>query len=197
MRRGRAAVALVGLVVAGCSYGQPRVSVSTATTTPVPRVAFVTIGSDATSGADVDDALHDLWSQRLFAAALPPQAVFVNLATRGATASDALREQVPVALELHPTIVTVWLTGDLDAGTPAGAYEADLTRVIEQMQAAGATVLVAQGRPFDPVADRVAARTGATPVDLSGVSAGVAGSDAEQTAIASAFEPALRVPART
>lgn len=184
-------VGVAALLVAGCSYGQPRAISSSATTTPTPRVALVTLGSDAAAGVDVDDGLHDLWSQQLFATELPPQTVYANLATRGATAVEVLGNQVPPALDLLPTVAIVWVTGDLDRGTPPAVYEADLTRVVERLQAAEATVLIAIGRPMDPVAEQVAAATGATPVDLTDLDGLPVGSVEEQRALAAAFGPAI------
>lgn len=196
MKSARWIVSAAVLLVAGCSYGQPRTIESSATTTPTPRVALVTLGSDATAGVDVDDRLQDLWSQQLFATDLPAQTVYANLATSGATVADVLRDQVPPTLDLAPTVVTLWVTGDLDQGTPSAVYEADLTRVVERLHAGGATVLIAVGRPSDPVAERVAVATGATPVDLNALDDLVIGSVAEQRALAAAFGSAIATAAR-
>lgn len=192
MRRAQSVLLLLGLMAAACSGGESRIGSTPATTAPTPRVAFVTIGSEATAGSNVDDALHQLWSQQLFANALPPQSVYANLATSGATAADALREQVPVALELRPTVATVWVTGDLDQGTPTPQYEEELTEIVQRLQAADATVLIAYGRPDDAVAERVIRATDAIAVDLEGIARPEPGSAAEQQAIAAAFAAALR-----
>jgi hypothetical protein len=110
------------------------------------------------------------------------------LSSPGATVARALDEQVPAALELSPTLATVWLTrSDAQAGTSVSGYERDLELVVRRLQEAGAQVLVATGpappdeavsvEPYRAAVERVAEGTGAQSVDLSALDAdlGVAG----------------------
>ncbi len=139
-------------------------------TDDVHRLQFIRRARDLGFPASVREA----WPHVLFRAALPRRTVFVNLAEDGSTASEALERQVPAALELEPTLVTVWLTAtDADEETPVAQYEADVSRVIERLQAREATrVLIATTTSLDPAPAldaavlRVAAATGSDVVDL-------------------------------
>ena len=85
MSRAQSVLLLLGLRPRPARVGSLG-SVDPATTAPTPRVAFVTIGSRPLR-AQRRRRLHQLWSQQLFANALPPQSVYANLATSGATAA--------------------------------------------------------------------------------------------------------------
>ena len=144
-----------------------------------PPVVFVALGGGETTGLGLPDSLRQAWPQLLFGEALPRRAVHVNLSSPEATVAQALDAQVPAALELRPTLATVWLTsGDALAGTPLPRYERDLEVVVGRLlEEAGARVLVAKGpaapagpasvEPYHAAVERVVERTGAELVDLS------------------------------
>lgn len=146
-----------------------------------PPVVFVAVGGGETTGHGLPDHLRQAWPQLLYREGLPRRAVHVNVASPGATVAQALDVQVPAALELGPTLVTVWLTsGDAEAGTAVASYERDLELVVRRLQdPGGARVLVATGpaepgglppvEPYHAAGRRVAERTGADLVDLSGL----------------------------
>ncbi len=172
---------LLGLIGACSSAGDQ----TTASTLPPsddtgPPVVFVAVGGGETTGLRLPDSLRQSWPQLLFTEALPRRGVHVNLSSPGATVAQALDQQVPAALELGPTLATVWLTGgDARAGTSVAAYERDLEVVVRRFQEVGTRVLVATGppspedavavEPYGAAAERVAQRTGTQLVDLSGL----------------------------
>ncbi len=181
---------LLAVLVAACATAGDQ---TTASTIPPadntgPPVVFVAVGGGETTGVRLPDSLRQSWPQLLFTEALPRRAVLVNLSSPGATVAQALDQQVPAALELGPTLATVWLTrGDVRAGTSVAAYERDLELVVRRLQDSGARVLVATGPPspedavpvgpYGAAAERVAQRTGTQFVDLSALDSelGVAG----------------------
>jgi hypothetical protein len=68
----------------------------------------------------------------------------VNFGVPDVTVPTALLGEVPEALQLHPTLVTVWLNvDDLLRGVPAATYESELRSVVHAFRAVGATVLIA------------------------------------------------------
>jgi lysophospholipase L1-like esterase len=67
----------------------------------------------------------------------------VNLGVVGLTLHHALQVDLPVALDAHPNLVTVWLAvNDLLAGAPLAGYRADLHVLVSRLRATGARVLV-------------------------------------------------------
>jgi hypothetical protein len=117
-----------------------------------PPEVYVAIGSDQTVGTSLDRPLVEAWPRLLHRATLDRSAVFVNAATEGSTVAQALEEQLPLALELEPSLVTVWLNvNDLVAGVPAETYERQLAELVRALRRGGQTeVLVANMPPAAP-----------------------------------------------
>ncbi|MDQ3305684.1 MAG: SGNH/GDSL hydrolase family protein [Actinomycetota bacterium] len=166
-----------------------------------PAIVFVSVGSDETTGEGLPDRLRQAWPQLFFRQALAQRAVHVNLAIPGTTVADALDQQLPSALELAPTVATLWLTsGDVANGTPVSDYERDLETAVRLLQqTGGARVLVALGpemgsaaratAAYNAAVRRVVDRTDADLVDLSMLSPelGVSAHMAAATAFDKAF----------
>jgi lysophospholipase L1-like esterase len=74
---------------------------------------------------------------------LVPGSTLVNLGVSGSRLSEALEQQLPVALAAQPDLVTVWLAvNDLTAHVQLDAYRADLDRLLGALDPTGATVLL-------------------------------------------------------
>lgn len=142
-------LSVAGMFVAGCSSGS---SVGTAdTATAAPPQTYVAVGASESVGVGAERRLLEAWPQVLFRTALDRSTVFVNLGVEGSTLAEALDDQVPLALELRPTVVTIWLNvNDLVAGVPAATYEQQLTQLVRALcQDGRARVLVANTPPVD------------------------------------------------
>ncbi len=179
---------------AGCSDGA-----AVEAPPPAPAEAqqtYVAVGASETIGTGADRPLIEAWPHVLHRTALPTGTVFVSAGESGATVEDALEHQLPLALELRPTLVTVWLNvNDLLAGVPAATYESRLRELVEALRQGGRSrVLVANVPPvehlpayeevgidvvppdevvalvdaYNGAVDRVARATGAEVVDLHG-----------------------------
>lgn len=191
------------IAVAACSTGttSPPTSSSVMPGDAGPVIVFVSVGSDETTGEGLPDRLRQAWPQLFFRQALAQRAVHVNLAIPGTTVADALDQQLPSALELAPTVATLWLTsGDVASGTPVSDYERDLETAVRLLQqTGGARVLVALGpemgsaagatAAYNAAVRRVVDRTDADLVDLSMLSPelGVSAHMAAATAFDKAF----------
>jgi hypothetical protein len=104
----------------------------------VPSKTVLALGSRESAGDGLGDRLRDAWPYRVFDA-LPRPTVFVNGARDDATVAHALAEQVPLARELRPDIVEVWLgADDVAARTPIRAFTSDFARLLGELRAAGA-----------------------------------------------------------
>src|SRR5256884_7625466 len=103
--RSIAVLALAGLTLSACgsiaNIGAPSPS--------APRpVVYAAIGASETFGIGAGDPRH-AWPQVFSDDVLPRSAVLHNFGIPGATTAQALHDEVPAALAVHPTVVTVWL----------------------------------------------------------------------------------------
>lgn len=153
---------LTALLVAGCSAREPERRASEPTTQPsAPPLTYVAVGASETVGVGAANPTGDAWPRLLLRTALPASTVFVNLGIPGATVAEALRQEVPRAVETRPDLVTVWLNvNDLIAGVSARQYERDLGTLVRSLRRGGATrVLVANVPPLDQLPAYVGCRT--------------------------------------
>ena len=160
-----ALLATLGLVVAACAPrsqdgrgGQEPPSPDPAapagegpTTSAAPSLVYVAVGASETAGIGASAPLRDAWPRLLFRTAMPDNTIFVSLGIPGATVATALREELPLALERHPAVATVWLNvNDLVAGVAPSQFERELATLVHGLRRGGATrVLVANTPPLD------------------------------------------------
>src|SRR5207248_1581541 len=129
MRRTLLLCAAVAALATGCfsSRADHRVPVAK----PAPRSVYVAVGASETVGVGSDNPLRDAWPQVVFRTAMPSNTVFYDVGASGATVQDAINRQLPEALELKPTVVTVWLNvNDLASLKTAGTYERSLRTLV-------------------------------------------------------------------
>jgi lysophospholipase L1-like esterase len=149
--RGRSLVSLgllTGLLVAGCSQA-PRHSAAPVDAPPA-RVVYAALGASETVGVGTDDPTRQSFPQRLFQR-LPRSAVLYNFGLPGETTAAALSDELPPALAVQPTLVTVWFNvDDMAAGVAAADYETRLDRLVSALRRDGSTrVLLANSLPLD------------------------------------------------
>ncbi|MDQ1534957.1 MAG: hypothetical protein QOF28_2718, partial [Actinomycetota bacterium] len=137
------AVLVSAFALASCSHPTGGGDAPTSTSGAPRREVFVSIGSGATFGDDLDNPLRDAWPQLLYHDAFPRSTVFVNATDRSVTVASALGQPLSIAIEVHATVVAVWL-GDLDleAGVPPSQFEGDLGRLVTRLRGSGARVLL-------------------------------------------------------
>jgi lysophospholipase L1-like esterase len=135
---------LVGLVcvMAGCA-GPGNLASQRAAATPIhvgsganspSGTTYVALGASDAYGIGTDDADRLNWPSVL-AGELGAPVHLVNLAIPGATVGDALRVELPVALDVHPTLVTVWLAvNDLARGIDLTTYSQQLTALVQALR---------------------------------------------------------------
>lgn len=155
MNRTRALAALAALLCAGCATSSSTPTVpgqNVQVGNPGKPGVFVAVGASETVGAGADiDRLRDAWPAAFYARSLPRATVYYNLGIGGETTAAALNDELPRALALHPTLVSVWLNvDDLGAGVSAADYEAELGTMIHALRQQGrAKVLVANTPVLD------------------------------------------------
>ncbi|MBF6589088.1 MAG: hypothetical protein IVW57_00985 [Ktedonobacterales bacterium] len=121
-----AALLLATLPLAACgpggqSVGQPQAPPPTRTEQPllpVSALTYVAIGASDAFGVGTDDPARQSWPTVL-ASQLGSSVHLINLGIPGATTDEALRDEVPVALDARPGVVTIFLgINDVIDGIP-------------------------------------------------------------------------------
>ena len=139
-RRPFVALLAVAPLLAACSRAP-----SAQPLTRSDRVVYVAVGASDTVGVGSRDPRRDAWPEVFARTALPPNAEVHNLGISGATTAEAIRRELPRALDLRPTIATVWLNvNDLTHAVPPETYERQLRQLLTALRADGRTqVLIA------------------------------------------------------
>jgi lysophospholipase L1-like esterase len=147
MRRLLATRLIAGLLLTGFGLSACGVASSSgAGPSPAQRakIVYAAIGASETYGIGASDP-RQVWPQVFYNDVLPPSAVLYNFGIPGVTTAQALHDEVPAAVAVHPTVVTVWLNvNDLINGVAAPDYEAQLRQLLRALRRGGQTrVLVA------------------------------------------------------
>jgi len=171
--RAAGGLALALLLVAGCSNGggaaAPRRTVSPPAPTP-PPVVYAAVGASETAGIGAKDPRSQAWPMVFYQTALPRSAVMYGFGVPFETTQAALAGEVPAALAVQPTLVTVWLNvDDLAAGVATGDYEARLGQLVHALRRGGAArVLVANTPYLDHLPAYAACRAGTSACPFAG-----------------------------
>src|SRR5438046_7868121 len=132
--RSIAGLALAGLTLSACGAIANTGAPSPSAPTPI---VYAAIGASETYGIGAGDP-RQAWPQVFSDDVLPRSAVLHNFGIPGATTAQALHDEVPAALAVHPTVVTVWLNvNDLINGVSAQDYEAQLPQVLPALRHGG------------------------------------------------------------
>jgi lysophospholipase L1-like esterase len=111
--------------------------------TPSTHLNYVALGASDGWGTGADDPEDENWPVDL-ADKLGNQTHLVNLGVPGITLHDALDVELPVALDAHPQLVTIWLAvDDLLANIPIESYNHDLDFLLTRLQATNPHVHIA------------------------------------------------------
>jgi lysophospholipase L1-like esterase len=145
--RGALCVALV-LIVACSTGGGPAAAPRRPASTPAPTappIVYAAIGASETAGIGAQDPRSQAWPMVFYDTALPRSAVMYIFGVPYETTEAALTGELPSALAVEATLVTVWLNvDDLVAGVSAADYETRLGELVHALRRAGlARVLVA------------------------------------------------------
>lgn len=110
---------------------------------PPTDLNYAALGASDGWGTGSSDPDEDNWPVDL-AQKLGNQTHLVNLGIPGITIHDALNVELPVALDVHPQLVTIWLSvDDLLANTPVESYTHDLDLLLTRLQSTNPHVHIA------------------------------------------------------
>jgi lysophospholipase L1-like esterase len=109
------------------------------------QITYVAIGASDTFGIGTSDPYTQNWPTDL-AEKLGQKIHLINLGIPGITLHDALNLELPVALDSHPALVTIWLgVNDLANHVPISSYSHDLDFMLMRLRLHGpsASILIA------------------------------------------------------
>jgi acyl-CoA thioesterase I len=109
------------------------------------QITYVAIGASDSFGIGTSDPYTENWPTDL-AAKLGQKVHLINLGIPGITLHDALSLELPVALDSHPELVTIWLgVNDIANKVSVNSYSHDLDLMLTrlQSQAPPAHILIA------------------------------------------------------
>lgn len=134
------------LLLASCSVPL-RANSSAANASPQSsgsgQIVYVALGASDTFGIGTEDPYHDNWASDL-EVRLGPRYHLVNLGIPSMVLHRALTTELPVALDAHPGLVTIWLAvNDIIAQVPVDSYQQDLNTLLTRLQTASPQVRIA------------------------------------------------------
>jgi lysophospholipase L1-like esterase len=186
---------LVTFVLSACtpSGGAGVVGSSTPERTPQAAIVYAAVGASESVGIGATDPTRDSWPQVLFKTALPESTVLYNFGIPGATVAQALSDEVPEALSVQPTLVTVWLNvNDIINGVEAQQYQDELDQLVHSLRRDGAVrVLVANTPYLDRLPAYLDCRAGNPPAGVDCPSTLANTPPAALNAIVSAYNSAI------
>ncbi len=134
------------LTLTACS--QPRTAVhngqsSASAARQTTQLTYVAIGASETFGIGTDAPYIQNWASDL-AMKLGSQVHFIDLGVPGILIHQALQVEVPVAVDAHPNVITVWLAvNDIIQNVPVSSYTQDLDLLLSRLQAAAPSARIA------------------------------------------------------
>ena len=109
------------------------------------QITYVAIGASDTFGIGTSDPYSENWPTDL-ADKLNQKVHLINLGIPGTTLHDALSLELPVALDSHPKLITIWLgVNDIADKVPVNSYSHDLDTLLTRLRtgSASAQILIA------------------------------------------------------
>lgn len=117
---GLACLGLLALLLVGCAPSSQAAR----------PLVYIALGASDSVGVGAANPARDGWVPQLHRR-LPPGTRLVNLGVSGFKLSEALDQELPVALDTQPDLVTVWLAvNDFNARVNLTQYERDLDRLL-------------------------------------------------------------------
>ena len=128
-------VAALLSLIAACGPAPQTPAAPSVATQPASKRAFtyVAIGASDSFGIGTDNPTQDNWPTVL-SGLMGPDVHLINLGIPGETVAEARETELPVALDAHPNIVTVWLgVNDILQSVSVDDYEQGLEAILHAL----------------------------------------------------------------
>ncbi|GAC1568063.1 MAG: hypothetical protein NVS3B14_16050 [Ktedonobacteraceae bacterium] len=136
------ALALSFLILASASCAQVSTTQAGQTGGKAPhqtankQITYAALGASDTFGIGTDDPYAENWPTDLAQLLGASHIHLINLGIPGITMHDALGLELPVALDAHPDLVTIWLgVNDIADNVQVGSYTRDLNTLLTRLRA--------------------------------------------------------------
>lgn len=138
------ALCLCAFVLSGCGQNPNASSVQTSQqTNQADGLTYVALGASDTFGIGTNDPYTQNWPTDLVSL-LKQRVHLINLGIPGITLHDALTSELPIALDAHPALITIWLAvNDLATNVAVSSYQHDLNTLLSRLQAAAPRARIA------------------------------------------------------
>jgi lysophospholipase L1-like esterase len=144
-RRRQMLLALPALVLAGAAAC--RSSAIGDASAETKALTYVAIGASDSVGVGAGSPDQESWPADL-QRRLPSGSQLVNLGISGSLLQQALEQQLPVALDSAPDLVTAWMAvNDYAAKVPLDQYAADLDALLSALRARTSAVILVGNVP--------------------------------------------------
>ncbi len=161
-------ILMPAVLLSACGFGGPNTAATTTTIAAEP-VRYVALGGGESTDGDIESEAVG-YPRVLFRDLLPAQTTYTNLASNNAGLFDLVNRQVGTALDLGPTLVTLWVDEALlDERPDVDDPETAVRSAIEALVDSGASVGVTSGRgdgAWSQTVEALTAQAGATYVDI-------------------------------
>lgn len=122
------------VAVAGCGVASTSRQAPLQAPASTARLTYVAIGASDAFGVGTDDPASESWPTQL-ADELGPGVHLVNLGIPGEQISDTLANELPVALDERPDVITVWLgVNDFVAHVAPGDFARQLEALLATLR---------------------------------------------------------------
>jgi hypothetical protein len=144
------AAALLAVTLTAAACAGTSANTGARPNTSRPSEVLVSIGGVEASESAFAGGAQQLWSQIFYQRDFGTGATFYDFSAPGADLSQVLSQQLPSALSVKATIVTVWASlDDILNGTEPATYESELGQILRRLVARHVTVLVANTPPVE------------------------------------------------
>jgi lysophospholipase L1-like esterase len=139
---------LLAFIGAGCAQSVEGQAGHSNTTTAKQNsdapITYVAIGASETFGIGTDAPYSENWPTDLVSLLGPAHIHLINLGIPSILIHDALSLELPVAIDTHPDLVTIWLgINDIANDVPVNNYAHDLDTLLRRLQASSPHVRIA------------------------------------------------------
>src|ERR1700674_5760549 len=108
------------------------------------QITYVAIGASDTFGIGAEDPYSENWPSDLASLLGGTNIHLINLGIPGILIHDTLRLELPVALDAHPNLVTIWLgVNNIANNVPVSSFASDLETLLSRLQGSSQHVRIA------------------------------------------------------
>ena len=108
------------------------------------QITYVAIGASDSFGIGTNDPYADNWPSDLLDMLGPNHVHLIDLGIPGIVVHEALSLELPIAIDAHPDLVTIWLgVNDIVAGVPINSYTQGLDTLLSHLRAAAPQARIA------------------------------------------------------